>query len=66
MGKRHRLWAVAGLLVGRYGDDAGERAKGNAAVAAREGDTDAQAIWSDVARMLGRESERRTDGGVPR
>jgi len=58
MGERHQLWAVAGLLVGRYGEDAGERAKSNAVVAEREGDADAQAIWSDVACVLSHESPR--------
>ncbi|MBP2314535.1 hypothetical protein [Azospirillum soli] len=56
MGERHQLWAVAGLLVGRYGDDARDKAKNNAAVAEREGDADAQAIWSDVACMLSHET----------
>lgn len=56
MAKRHKLWAVAGLLVGRYGAEAVERARRNAARAARDGDTDSQAIWSDVAGVLHKKS----------
>lgn len=52
MRKRHHLWAVAGLLVGRYGRSAPAQAKANARQAEREGDGDAHAIWNDVAGAL--------------
>lgn len=52
MRKRHQLWAVAGLLVGRYGNKAAVRAAERAAEADRTGDGEARAIWSDVAEVI--------------
>ncbi|WP_431856432.1 hypothetical protein [Azospirillum sp.] len=52
MRKRHHLWAVAGLLVGRYGHAAPAQAEAYARQAERDGDGDAHAIWNDVAGAL--------------
>ncbi|HYG91550.1 MAG TPA: hypothetical protein VD978_35450 [Azospirillum sp.] len=60
MTERHHLWAVAGLLVGRYGRNAGDRADAYARQAERDGDDDCHAIWSDVAGAL---AHRRAEGG---
>lgn len=49
---RHHLWAVANLLVSRYGDEAGQRASRNARDAERNGDRDSGAIWTGVGRLL--------------
>ena len=54
MGERHHLWAVAGLLVGRYGRSAREQAQAYAREAERDGDGDAHTIWNDVAGALHR------------
>ncbi|HYH18102.1 MAG TPA: hypothetical protein VD995_05740 [Azospirillum sp.] len=60
MGKRHDLWAVAGLLVGRYGRRAGAKAEANAAKAERDGDGEAKAIWTDAAHVLDRHDTAHT------
>lgn len=52
MGDRHDLWAVAGLLLGRYGPQAGAKAEANAAKAERDGDDEAHAIWADTVHAL--------------
>lgn len=52
MQKRHHLWAVAGLLVGRYGHSAPALAEAYARQARRDGDEDAHVIWSGVAGAL--------------
>ncbi|MGQ9372072.1 hypothetical protein [Azospirillum sp. A39] len=52
MSERHHLWAVANLLVGRYGTAAGERAEANAVEAERAGDGESKAFWADVAGAL--------------
>ncbi|HEY0833892.1 MAG TPA: hypothetical protein VGE72_08290 [Azospirillum sp.] len=59
MTERHHLWAVAGLLVGRYGRRAGAKAEANAAKAEREGDGEARAIWTDTVQVL--DASDRTD-----
>jgi len=55
--ERHDLWAVAGLLVGRYGRRARAEARANARKAERERDGDTSTIWRNVADVL-----RRRDG----
>ena len=50
--ERHHLWAVAGLLVGRYGRRARAQAKAYARQAECDGDGDAHTIWIDVAGAL--------------
>lgn len=50
------LWAVAGLLVGRYGHHAHAQAEAYARQAEENGDTDAHAIWSDVLGALHRKA----------
>ncbi len=52
LGKRHHLWAVAGLLVGRYGNRASSQAEAYARQAERDGDDDACSLWNDVAGNL--------------
>ncbi len=52
LGKRHHLWAVAGLLVGRYGTSACAQARAYARQAERDGDDDAHSLWNDVAGAL--------------
>ncbi|HYH40085.1 MAG TPA: hypothetical protein VD860_17840 [Azospirillum sp.] len=64
MRRRHHLWAVAGLLVGRYGRAAPAQAEANARQAEREGDGDAHAIWNDVAGTL--HARRRAPSHAPR
>ncbi len=68
MGERHDLWAVANLLVGRYGDEAGRRANRNARDAERDGDRDSGAIWTDVGSLLtqGACGDRREQNGANR
>ena len=52
MDNRHDLWAVANLLIGRYGSEAKQRAASNAANAERTGDATARVIWADVGSLL--------------
>lgn len=52
MSGRHTLWAVAGLLVGRYGNAAAAQAIANANAAARDGDPPAERFWTGVADAL--------------
>ena len=53
MRKRHHLWAVAGLLVGRYGLGAPAQAdEAYARQAECDGGDDAHAIWNDVTGSL--------------
>lgn len=58
MSGRHTLWAVAGLLVGRYGNAAAAQAiaNANANAAARDGDPPAEQFWSGVADALTRDT----------
>lgn len=58
MSGRHTLWAVAGLLVGRYGNAAAAQAIANANAAARDGDPPAERFWAGVADALTREAGR--------
>ncbi len=46
-------WAVANLLVGRYGQDAATEARQRATVAEVTGDRDAAEIWHSVEEALG-------------
>lgn len=57
MSGRHTLWAVAGLLVGRYGNAAAAQAIANASAAARNGDPPAERFWEDVADALSHDAE---------
>ncbi|WP_156926939.1 hypothetical protein [Azospirillum halopraeferens] len=50
--ERHHLWAVANLLVGRYGAEARARARENADEANRAGDGEVSAFWTDVDSAL--------------
>ena len=54
MVERHHLWAVAGLLVGRYGRAAHRQAKAYARQAEHDGDGEAHVLWTDVAGALRR------------
>lgn len=45
-------WALAGLLVGRYGELALTHAAGQATAADRSGDTESAHIWRDVITYL--------------
>lgn len=55
---RHTLWAVAGLLVGRYGNAAAAQAIANANAAARDGDPPAERFWAGVADALTDDARR--------
>ena len=45
-------WALAGLLVGRYGDLALTHAAGQANAAEKSGDTELAHMWRDVITYL--------------
>ncbi|WP_207462269.1 hypothetical protein [Azospirillum sp. SYSU D00513] len=62
MDRRHQLWAIAHLLLGRYGKSAKRQAAAYAALAAQKGDRDSQAIWKGVAGALREEASLRRDG----
>ncbi len=49
-------WAVANLLLGRYGQDAASEARQRATVAEVTGDRDAAEIWHSVEEALGDET----------
>lgn len=48
MPARHPLWAIANLLIGRYGAAATERAGTRAETARQSGDLDGATTWSGV------------------
>lgn len=52
MHRNNDHWAVAGLLVGRYGDDAEAAARRRAQEAVGEGDADAAEIWRGAQEAL--------------
>lgn len=57
MRSRHQLWAVANLLVGRYGGSAAVQAEANAVTARSGGDQEIASMWAEIATTL------RRDGG---
>jgi hypothetical protein len=53
MSRNNDNWAVANLLVGRYGPDAASEARQRAALADDAGERDVAEIWSSVHEALG-------------
>ncbi len=59
MADRPHLWAIANLMVGRYGARANLQAEANRAAADRAGDDEVRAIWNGVAGVLASSSGSR-------
>ena len=56
MKRENDHWAMAGLLIGRYGDAAATVAQARENAAADKGETDEARIWRDVGIAIVRET----------
>jgi hypothetical protein len=53
---KHEHWAVANLLIGRYGRQAATQAEARAEDAGAKGDREEREIWQSVAGALARDT----------